>query len=55
MQPDLVHRQGQYYRAFTAMFLHANFLHILFNMIALLIVGPASRCCWARRASSPST
>ncbi len=41
MQPDLVHRQGQYYRAVTAMFLHANFLHILFNMIALLIVGPA--------------
>ncbi len=41
MHPDLVHRQGQYYRAVTAMFLHANFLHILFNMIALLIVGPA--------------
>jgi membrane associated rhomboid family serine protease len=32
---------GQYYRAFTAMWLHANFLHIFFNMIALLIVGPA--------------
>ena len=27
--------------AFTPMFLHANFLHIVFNMIALLIVGPA--------------
>jgi membrane associated rhomboid family serine protease len=41
MEPDLVHHQGQYYRAVTAMFLHADFLHILFNMIALIIVGPA--------------
>ena len=41
MEPDLVHFQHQYYRAFTAMWLHANFLHIFFNMIALLIVGPA--------------
>jgi membrane associated rhomboid family serine protease len=41
MSPDLIHHKGQYYRAVTAMFLHANFLHILFNMIALLIVGPA--------------
>jgi membrane associated rhomboid family serine protease len=41
MQPDLVHVQHQYYRAFTAMFLHANFGHIFFNMLTLLIVGPA--------------
>jgi len=41
IQPDLVHFQHQYYRAFTAMWLHANFLHIFFNMFALLIVGPA--------------
>ncbi len=41
MQPFLVHHQGQYYRTFTSMFLHANFLHIFFNMIALIIVGPA--------------
>lgn len=40
LEPDLVHG-GQYYRAFTAMWLHANFLHIFFNMITLLIVGPA--------------
>ena len=53
MWPDGVHVQHQYYRAFTAMWLHANFQHIFFNMIALLIVGPgASRCCSARRASS---
>ena len=39
--PVRIHYQHQYYRAFTAMFLHANFQHIVFNMIALLIVGPA--------------
>jgi membrane associated rhomboid family serine protease len=41
LQPIRMHYQHQYYRAFTAMFLHANFQHIFFNMIALLIVGPA--------------
>jgi membrane associated rhomboid family serine protease len=39
--PDLVHNQHQYYRAFDAIFLHLNFLHIGSNMITLLIVGPA--------------
>jgi hypothetical protein len=34
-------RPHQYYRLFTLMFLHLNFLHIAFNMITLLIVGPA--------------
>ena len=41
MEPNLVHVESQYYRAFTAMWLHASFLHIFFNMIVLLIVGPA--------------
>jgi len=41
MWPAAVYLRQEYYRAFTAMFLHANFLHILFNMLALLIVGPA--------------
>jgi rhomboid protease GluP len=31
--------QGEYYRLFTAMFLHANLLHIFFNGYALYIVG----------------
>jgi membrane associated rhomboid family serine protease len=41
MWPAAVHLQNEYYRAFTAVWLHASFTHILFNMIALLIVGPA--------------
>lgn len=40
LQPLLIHYQHQYYRVFTAMFMHANFQHIFFNMIALIIVGP---------------
>ena len=39
--PDGIHSLHQYYRAFTAMWLHASFEHIFFNMITLLIVGPA--------------
>ena len=31
---------GAYYRLLTAAFLHANVLHILFNMLALAQVGP---------------
>ena len=37
--PHAVHAQSQYYRAFTAMWLHANFLHIAANMVFLLVVG----------------
>jgi membrane associated rhomboid family serine protease len=38
MWPEAVHH-GQWYRLFTAPFLHANVEHILFNMITLAIVG----------------
>ena len=31
---------GQYYRLLTAAFLHASVLHIVFNMLALLSLGP---------------
>lgn len=34
-------RQGQYYRLFTAMFLHFGVYHLLFNMYALSVIGPA--------------
>jgi membrane associated rhomboid family serine protease len=40
-QPDRIHFLHQYYRLFTSMFLHLDFLHIAFNMVTLLIVGPA--------------
>ncbi len=33
-------REGEYYRLFTAMFLHANIYHIIFNMYALYVMGP---------------
>ncbi len=38
MWPAAVHH-GQWYRLFTAAFLHANIEHILFNMLTLAIVG----------------
>src|SRR4051794_26891184 len=31
---------GEYYRLITSAFLHANLLHLFFNMYALLLVGP---------------
>ena len=40
-QPENIHAFHQYYRLFTSMFLHLDFLHIAFNMATLLIVGPA--------------
>ena len=33
-------RLGEYYRLFTAMFLHANLTHLIFNMYALYVAGP---------------
>jgi membrane associated rhomboid family serine protease len=41
MWPNGVHYEHEYYRLFTSLFLHLDFLHIAFNMISLLIVGPA--------------
>jgi len=38
LHPELVVR-GEYYRLFTCMFLHANLLHLIFNMYALYIIG----------------
>ncbi len=35
----LVTENHQYYRLFTSMFMHANFLHIAFNMYALYLLG----------------
>jgi membrane associated rhomboid family serine protease len=41
MWPNGVHYLHENYRIITSMFLHLDFLHIAFNMITLVIVGPA--------------
>ena len=33
-------KMGEYYRLFTCMLLHANFIHFLSNMYALYVIGP---------------
>jgi len=38
LHPDAV-TAGGYYRLFTSMFLHANLLHLIFNMYALYVIG----------------
>ncbi len=39
LSPFKVHRDGQYYRYITYGFLHADFMHLLFNMITLYFFG----------------
>ena len=40
LEPDAVVAQGEYWRLFTALFLHGGFLHLAFNLFALYILGP---------------
>jgi membrane associated rhomboid family serine protease len=40
VEPDAVVAQGEYWRLFTGLFLHAGFLHLAFNLFALYVLGP---------------
>ena len=40
VESDAVVAQAEYWRLFTALFLHAGFLHLAFNLFALYILGP---------------
>ncbi|MBP6372580.1 MAG: rhomboid family intramembrane serine protease [Ferruginibacter sp.] len=41
MHPYLVKRENQYYRFISSGFLHADFLHLIFNMFTLFFFGMA--------------
>src|SRR5437667_12060139 len=40
LEPYAVVVQGEYWRLFTALFLHGGLTHLLFNVFALYILGP---------------
>jgi membrane associated rhomboid family serine protease len=40
VESDAVVAQAEYWRLFTALFLHEGFLHLAFNLFALYVVGP---------------
>lgn len=47
--PDAVFAEGHVWQLFTYMFLHANLIHILFNMLMLWMFGSAVEHAWGGR------
>jgi len=41
LEPVIVVTQDEYWRLFTALFLHEGFLHLGFNLFALYVLGPS--------------
>lgn len=39
-QPVFLKMPADLYTLFTAMFVHANFIHLIFNLIVLILIGP---------------
>jgi rhomboid protease GluP len=40
LEPQTIRFEGEYWRMLTSLFLHYGFLHLLFNLYALLVIGP---------------
>lgn len=40
LEPNVVVMNHEYWRLFTALFLHAGIIHLLFNLFALYVLGP---------------
>jgi membrane associated rhomboid family serine protease len=44
---DLLH--GEWWRLLTAAFVHAGIIHLVFNLVALSVIGPLAELLWGRR------
>ena len=44
--PLIVHQTSEIYRWLTACFLHANFIHILSNSVAIIFIGSVIEPAW---------
>ncbi|CAM5282426.1 Rhomboid family intramembrane serine protease OS=Lysinibacillus sphaericus OX=1421 GN=gluP PE=3 SV=1 [Lysinibacillus sphaericus] len=51
IQVNFLIQSGEWWRIFSAMFLHANFMHVLFNMFSLFLFGQNLRKLQVKHAS----